>query len=283
MNVFRIISKLDIKDLYLVNSRLLEGLRVLGDPKKFIKTYYDLGVDEIILHDVTASYIGRNTLYDKLKVMTEDIFLPLTLGGGIRNLNDISNILKCGADKIFFNTSIIENPKFAEEAIKIYGSSTISANVVVSKNENDYILLKNHGRDYEKKDPRDWINFLEDIGIGEIILTFAHKEGLKKGYDLEFMNLIKDNISVPFLINGGASNVDSIIELSKYSFVSGVVISTIFHEIVKHNGSNLNINNLSQARFDNLNESKYKNDLKKNNIINQIKTRLINKNILVRN
>ena len=283
MNVFRIISKLDIKDLYLVNSRLLEGLRVLGDPKKFIKKYYDLGVDEIILHDVTASYIGRNTLYDKLKVMTEDIFLPLTLGGGIRNLNDISNILKCGADKIFFNTSIIENPKFAEEAIKIYGSSTISANVVISKNENDYILLKNHGRDYEKKDPRDWINFLEDIGIGEIILTFAHKEGLKKGYDLEFMNSIKDNISVPFLINGGTSNVDSIIELSKYSFVSGVVISTIFHEIIKHNGSNLNVNNLSQARFDNLNESKYKNDLKKNNIVNQIKTKLINKNILVRN
>jgi len=283
MNVFRVISKLDIKDYYLVNSRLLEGLRVLGDPKKFIKAYYDLGIDEIILHDVTASYIGRNTLYDKLKIMTEDIFLPLTLGGGIRNLNDISNILKCGADKIFFNTSIIENPKFAEEAIKVYGSSTVSANVVISKNENDYVLLKNHGRDYEKKDPREWINFLEDIGIGEIILTFAHKEGLKKGYDLEFMNLIKENISVPFLINGGTSNVDSIIELSKYSFVSGVVISTIFHEMVKQNGFDLNSNYLSQARFDNLNESKYKNDLKKNNIIDQIKKKLKDKNIIVRN
>lgn len=283
MNVFRIISKLDIKDLYLVNSRLLEGLRVLGDPKSFIKAFYDLGVDEIILHDVTASYIGRNTLYDKLKIMTEDIFLPLTLGGGIRNLDDISNILKCGADKIFFNTSIIENPQFAEQAIKIYGSSTISANVVISKYENDYVLLKNHGRDYEKKNPHEWINFLEDIGIGEIILTFAHKEGLKKGYDLEFMNLIKNNISVPFLINGGTSDVKSIIELTKYSFVSGVVISTIFHEMVQHNVFNLNSTNFSQARFDNLNESKYKNDLKKNNIISQIKTELTNKKIIVRN
>ena len=151
MKFFRIISKLDIKDMYLVNSRLLEGLRVLGDPQEYMKIYYDQGIDEIILHDVTASYIGRNTLYDKLKTITKDTFLPLTLGGGIRGLDDIKKILNCGADKVFFNTSIIENPKFVKEAIKIYGSSTIAANVVISKNDGDYLLLKNHGRDFENR------------------------------------------------------------------------------------------------------------------------------------
>ena len=233
MNVFRIIGKLDVKDSYLVNSRLLEGLRVLGEPKNFIKLYDDLGIDEIILHDITASYIGRNTLYEKLKGMTKDVFLPLTLGGGIKNLVDIKKIFDSGADKIFFNTSILENPNFVKESVENYGSSTISANIVISKNEDDYLLLKNHGRDYENQDPLEWIKYLQDAGIGEIILTFGHMEGLKRGYDFKFLDSIKDSISVPFIINGGAADEDSIVQASKYPFVSGVAISTIFHEMIK--------------------------------------------------
>ncbi len=282
MKFFRIISKLDIKDMYLVNSRLLEGLRVLGDPQEYMKIYYDQGIDEIILHDVTASYIGRNTLYDKLKTITKDTFLPLTLGGGIRGLDDIKKILNCGADKVFFNTSIIENPKFVKEAIKIYGSSTIAANVVISKNDGDYLLLKNHGRDFENKNPFEWIKFLEEVGVGEIILTFAHKEGTKSGFDLNFLDLIQENISVPFIINGGASDINSILEISKYSFVNGVAISTILHEINKNDNFTTQNSIKVESRFDNLNEKNYKSNYKNLNIINLIKKKLLQNNIFVR-
>lgn len=282
MKFFRIISKLDIKDMYLVNSRLLEGLRVLGDPQEYMKIYYDQGIDEIILHDVTASYIGRNTLYDKLKTITKDTFLPLTLGGGIRGLDDIKKILNCGADKVFFNTSIIENPKFVKEAIKIYGSSTIAANVVISKNDGDYLLLKNHGRDFENKNPFEWIKFLEEVGVGEIILTFAHKEGTKSGFDLNFLDLIQENISVPFIINGGASDINSILEISKYSFVNGVAISTILHEINKNVNFTTQNSIKVESRFDNLNEKNYKSNYKNLNIINLIKKKLLQNNIFVR-
>lgn len=282
MKVFRIISKLDIKDLYLVNSRLLEGLRVLGNPQDFIKFYYDQGIDEFILHDVTASYIGRNTLYDKLKTITKGTFLPLTLGGGIRKIDDVEKILNCGADKIFFNTSIVDNPKFVEEAVRIYGSSTIAANIVISKNDNNYILLKNHGRDFKDKNPLDWIKFLESIGVGEIILTFAHKEGTKSGFDFEFLNSIKSNISVPFIINGGADSADSIIEISKYSFVSGVAISTIFHEMYKINSFEKKVSKNLESRFDNLNKTQYKSGRKFTNIIKHIKKKLLQNKVFVR-
>ncbi len=268
--------------MYLVNSRLLEGLRVLGDPQEYMKIYYDQGIDEIILHDVTASYIGRNTLYDKLKTITKDTFLPLTLGGGIRGLDDIKKILNCGADKVFFNTSIIENPKFVKEAIKIYGSSTIAANVVISKNDGDYLLLKNHGRDFENKSPLEWIKFLEEVGVGEIILTFAHKEGTKSGFDLKFLDSIQENISVPFIINGGASDINSILEISNYSFVNGVAISTILHELNKNDNFTSQNSTKVESRFDNLNEKNYKSNYKNLNIINLIKKKLLQKNIFVR-
>ena len=162
--------------------------------------------------------------------------------------------MNCGADKVFFNTSIIENPKFVKEAIKIYGSSTIAANVVISKNDGDYLLLKNHGRDFENKNPFEWIKFLEEVGVGEIILTFAHKEGTKSGFDLNFLDLIQENISVPFIINGGASDINSILEISKYSFVNGVAISTILHEINKNVNFTTQNSIKVESRFDNLNE-----------------------------
>ena len=282
MKEFRIIAKMDIKDDYLVNSRMLEGLRVIGNPKEFMDKYYKFGVDEFILHDVTASYIGRNTLYGKLKKITDEIFLPITLGGGVKNLDDIKQILNCGADKVFLNTGILENPNFAKKAINIYGSSTISANVVITKSNDKYYILKNHGRDNQNNlEPIDWIKFLDDIGIGEIILTFAHKDGTKEGFDLRFLDTMQSNISASIILNGGASDINSIKKITKYSFVNGVAISTLFHDMISKKQSFKSLKKIDKAKFDSIKNSSTKSG-KTYNIIKTLKNELSKKGIQVR-
>ena len=183
----RIIAKLEIKNDNLVKGINLEGLRVLGKPEYFAENYYNFGVDELIYQDVVASLYGKNALYETINKTSKKVFIPLTVGGGIRNLNEIYKILKAGADKVSINSQAIKNPQILYDAIKIFGKSTIVVNIEVIKKENDYFCYYNNGRTPSNLKAKDWISKLQKIGVGEIFLIFVDYDGTGKGFDLGFI------------------------------------------------------------------------------------------------
>jgi len=226
----RIISKLDIKGPNLVKGVNLEGLRVLGDPGYFAKKYYESFSDEIIYHDCVASLYNRKNFLNLIEKTASDVFIPISVGGGIKSLNDIEKVLSAGADKVFINSAAIKKPYFLIDASKRFGSANICLSIEVTKNSNDeFICLSNYGREVSKKKLVDWLPEAQQLGVGEIILTSISHEGMGNGFDLEMIELIYDKINVPFIIHGGAGNEEHIYDVLKYEKVSGVAISSLLH------------------------------------------------------
>lgn len=227
--VIRIIPKLDIKNGNLIKGINLEGLRVLGDPISFAKNYYNQGADEIIYLDNVATLYGTNNLTKFVRNTAKKIFIPLTVGGGIKNLNDIEQMLKNGADKISINSAAIDNIQLIRKASKVFGSSTIVSNIECIKIKDKYYISKSNGRDLVNIDPVVWAKKLEDYGIGEIILTSVNSEGLQKGFDIELTKKVSNKVKVPIIAHGGAGNFRHVLDVIKKTNVSGVSISSLFH------------------------------------------------------
>ncbi|SMF79598.1 imidazole glycerol phosphate synthase subunit HisF [Candidatus Pelagibacter sp. HIMB1321] len=226
----RIISKLDIKGPNLVKGINLEGLRVLGEPSYFAKKYYENLSDEIIYHDCVASLYERKSFLDLIEKTSYDIFIPISVGGGIKSLKDIEKVLSAGADKVFINSAAIKKPKFLVDASKKFGSANICLSIEVIKDSNDeYICLSNYGREVSNKKLLPWIIEAQQLGVGEIILTSVSCDGIGNGFDQEILELIYDEIKVPFIIHGGAGNEKQIYDVLKYEKVSGVAISSLLH------------------------------------------------------
>ena len=225
----RIIAKLEIKGENLVKGINLEGLRVLGKPEYFSKVYYECGVDELIYQDVVASLYGKNTLFETIFKTSKEIFIPLTVGGGIKKLSEIYKVLRAGADKVSINSQAIKKPQLIYDAVKVFGKSTIVANIEVLKKNNDYFCYYNNGRTPANLKAEDWIIKLQKLGIGEIILTFIDSDGTGKGFDLEFINKIEKLITSPLIISGGAGNIKQVKSLFKKTDVSGVAIGSLLH------------------------------------------------------
>ena len=227
--VIRIIPKLDIKNGNLIKGINLEGLRVLGDPISFAKNYYNQGADEIIYLDNVATLYGTNNLTKFVRNTAKKIFIPLTVGGGIKNLNDIEQMLKNGADKISINSAAIDNIQLIRKASKVFGSSTIVSNIECIKIKDKYYISKSNGRDLVNIDPVVWAKKLEDYGIGEIILTSVNSEGLQKGFDIELTKKVSNKVKVPIIAHGGAGNFQHVLDVIKKTNVSGVSISSLLH------------------------------------------------------
>ena len=226
----RIISKLDIKGPNLVKGINLEGLRVLGEPSFFAKMYYEGLSDEIIYHDCVASLYDRKNFLNLIKKTSSDVFIPISVGGGIKSLKDIEKVLSAGADKVFINSAAIKRPKFLVDASKEFGSANICLSIEVTKSSNnEFICLSNYGREVSKKKLLDWFSEAQQLGVGEIILTSIAHEGMGNGFDQEILELIYDKINVPFIIHGGAGNEEQIYEVLKFDKVSGVAISSLLH------------------------------------------------------
>ena len=262
-NNIRIIPKLDIKNGTLIKGIGLEGLRVLGDPYDFAKKYYQDGADEILYMDNVATLYGTNNLTKFVKKTAKDIFIPLTVGGGIKNLNNIEKLLVNGADKVSINSEFVVNKKFIKEAVKNFGSSTIVATIESNKIKNHYFITTSNGRDLYKKNPVQWAKELEDTGVGEIILTSVNNEGLRCGFDIPIIKKISEIVNVPVIAHGGCGNIDHIINLIKKTNVTGVALASILHYASikkKQNTFNLktgNTNFLQNA------QNNYKNVIKK--------------------
>ena len=227
--VIRIIPKLDIKNGNLIKGINLEGLRVLGDHISFAKNYYNQGADEIIYLDNVATLYGTNNLTKFVRNTAKKIFIPLTVGGGIKNLNDIEQMLKNGADKISINSAAIDNIQLIRKASKVFGSSTIVSNIECIKIKDKYYISKSNGRDLVNIDPVVWAKKLEDYGIGEIILTSVNSEGLQKGFDIELTKKVSNKVKVPIIAHGGAGNFQHVLDVIKKTNVSGVSISSLLH------------------------------------------------------
>jgi imidazole glycerol-phosphate synthase subunit HisF len=185
----RIIARLDIKGPNLVKGIQLEGLRVIGDPQIFAQHYYNNGIDELIYMDTVASLYNRNSLIELISKAAKSIFIPLTVGGGIRTIDDIRNVLRAGADKVAINTAAIKNPYFIKQASEMFGSSTIVVGIEAIKASNgEYYAYTDNAREFTGKEVLSWAKEVELLGAGEILLTSVDNEGVGKGFDL---NLIR--------------------------------------------------------------------------------------------
>lgn len=274
--IIRIIPKLDIKNGNLIKGVNLEGLRVLGDPILFAQNYYNQGADEIVYVDNVATLYGTNNLTKFVKKTSKKIFIPLTVGGGIKTLDNIEQMLKNGADKISINSAAIDNLKIIKNASKVFGRSTIVSNIECVKIKNKYYISKSNGRDLIKIDPVIWAKKLEDNGIGEIFLTSVNNEGLKNGFDINITKKVSNNVKVPVIAHGGAGNFQHVLNVIKKTNVSGVSLSSLFHYDIF---TNFPFNKKAIGNFHFLENSKKKKPL---NNLRKLKLFLKSKDINVR-
>lgn len=247
--VIRIIPRLDVKGRYLVKGIHLEGLRVMGLPEDYAKYYFNMGADELILQDVVASLYGRNNILEMVTRVASDIFIPLTVGGGIRSLSDIKNVLSAGADRVSINTHAIKNPQFIKEASEEFGRSTIVVAIEVIKQKNgQYYCFIDNGREFTGVDALEWAKKVEELGAGEIILTSVDKEGRGEGFDIELVQKILTMVNIPVIAHGGAGKIDDAIALAKNSNISGIAMAGLFHyeHVV---GYNMNYNDDKEGNF----------------------------------
>ncbi|MDQ6762884.1 MAG: imidazole glycerol phosphate synthase cyclase subunit [Bacteroidota bacterium] len=230
MHKIRIIARLDIKNEYVIKGIHLEGLRKIGNPNVLAKKYYDEGIDEIIFMDAVASLYGRNNLFHIIEKACQEIFIPITIGGGIRSVQDIELALKSGADKITLNTQAIKNPSIIREASRVYGSQCIVGSIEAKKNGASWEAYIDNGRERTGIDAIEWAVKLEDLGIGELCVTSIDKEGTKKGFDIDLMNAICNKVNVPVIASGGANNSEDIIKLcTNNTGVNAVALASMLH------------------------------------------------------
>ena len=265
MNI-RIIPRLDIKGPNLVKGIQLEGLRVLGEPSDFAQFYYKNGADEILYMDVVASLYGRNSLNEIIERTASEVFIPLTVGGGLKTLYDIESVLRSGADKVVINTAAVKNPNFISQASREFGSSTIAISIEAIKQENNsYYAYTDNGREYTGLDVFDWAKEIEQNGAGEIIITSVNKEGTGEGFDIDLISKVSDIINLPIVAHGGAGKKEDILMLSKRSRVNEISAASIFHyNYIQEEG--YNYNNLDEGNTDFLTDIRINKNLSPLNI-----------------
>lgn len=225
----RIIPRLDIKAPNLVKGIRLEGLRIVGNPKDFAKRYFEEGADEIYYQDIVASLYNRNTLDNLVTETAKEVFIPLTVGGGLRTLDDIQKILRSGADKVCLNTAAVKNPQLIAEGAKKFGSQCIIVAIETIRQKNgSWKAFTDNGREHSRWDAYDWVMRAVELGAGEILLTSVDHEGRKQGFDLEFIEKIARQIPVPVVAHGGAGSLQHIIEAAKLG-VDGLALAHVLH------------------------------------------------------
>lgn len=235
MNKTRIIARLDVKNDFVIKGIHLEGLRKVGNPNEMAREYYNQGVDEIIFMDAVAAYYDRNSLTEIIEKACKDVFVPITVGGGIRKIKDIQIALNAGADKIAINTRAVQNPNFIKEASEVFGSQCIVSSIDAKKNAKDkWEVYIDNGREPTGKDVIEWAQEVEALGAGEIMLTSIDKEGTKKGFDIELNKRVSEVITIPIISSGGAGNSEHIAEVIQNTNIDAVSIASLFHYKIEH-------------------------------------------------
>jgi cyclase len=232
----RVIPRLDIKGPNLVKGIHFEGLRVLGKPERFARYYYESGADELIYMDVVASLYGRNSLLDIVERTAREIFIPLTVGGGLRSVADIRTALRTGADKVSLNTAAIGRPELIREAARAFGSSTIVVSIEAIRNpDGTYEAYVDYGRQKTGVDALEWAVRAAELGAGELMVTSINNEGTGKGFDLELTRRISEAVPIPVIAGGGAGKVSDVYDVIAQGKADAVCLASILHyNFIKH-------------------------------------------------
>jgi cyclase len=225
---FRIIARLDVKPPNLVKGVHLEGFRKIGDPAVFATKYYLEGADEINYQDIVASLYERNNISELVSKTAEGVFIPISVGGGIRTVEDAKKLLRSGADKVCVNTAAIKNPKIIEEIANMFGKQAVVLGVEAKKLNNNWTVMTDNGREHTNKDAVNWVEEASAFGIGEILLTSIDNEGTMKGFDLELIESVLSVTECPVIAHGGAGQISDILSVAKCG-ASGVAIASVLH------------------------------------------------------
>ncbi len=228
-NSLRIIARLDIKNNYLIKPIQLEGLRKLGNPNEYALKYYKEGIDEIIFSDNVASLYKRTYLEEIILNATKKIFVPITVGGGIKSVKDVERILRIGADKIFVNTAAVDNPNLIKEISKEFGSQCMVVSIEAKKNDDTWEVYTNNGRERTFKNVLDWIKESIQLGAGELFITSIDKDGTKKGFDIELISNANKISSIPIIASGGAGNSQHCFDLLNKTKINSLALGSILH------------------------------------------------------
>lgn len=224
----RVIPRLDIKGPNLVKGVMLEGLRVLGRPEAFARRYDEAGADELLFVDVVASLYERNALAPILSRVAREVFLPITAAGGLRTLDDIQTVLRAGADKVAINTAAHRRPQLIREASRKYGSSTIVVSIeAIRQPDGRYEAFTDNGRERTGRDAVAWAVEAAELGAGELLVTSVDREGTGKGYDLELLARITEQVSIPVVASGGAGTVAHVREA--IGITGAAAVASVLH------------------------------------------------------
>jgi len=225
----RIIPCLDVKNGRVVKGINFVDLKDAGDPVEQAKIYSDGGADEICFLDITASNENRETIYDVVKKTSKKCFVPLTVGGGVRSIEDINKLLNCGADKVSINTAAVKNPNVIIESSKKFGSQCIVVAIDAKKNNEKWEVFTHGGRNKTGIDALDFAKKMEDCGAGELLVTSMDRDGTQVGYDIDLMSKISTTVNIPIIASGGVGNLDHLVDGIEKGKASAVLAASIFH------------------------------------------------------
>ena len=230
MRNIRLIARLDIKGPNLIKGIHLEGLRVIGCPREYALRYYQQGVDELVYMDSVASLYGRNHLTDIVSAAAKDIFVPITVGGGIRSVDDAKQILRAGADKVAVNTAAVANPQLITDIARHFGSQCMVLSVEAKQvGTENWEVYTNNGRERTRIDVIKWVKRGVAMGAGEVLLTSVDREGTRKGFDIDLVKAVSSEVSVPLIASGGMGKVEDILEVVLQGGADAVAMADILH------------------------------------------------------
>lgn len=230
MSGVRLIARLDIKGANLIKGIHLEGLRVIGDPREFAQEYYLQGVDEIVYMDAVASLYGRNSLHEIVRHTSHDVFVPLTVGGGVRSVEDVRELLRSGADKVAINTAAIKNPQLIRDVARLFGSQCMVLSIEAKRQaDGSWEAYTDNGREKTGLDVVEWARKGVALGAGEIMVTSVDQEGTGKGFDVELVRAVSAVSSVPVIASGGMGKTEHLIEVVTRGQADAVAVAGILH------------------------------------------------------
>jgi cyclase len=242
----RIIPCLDVRDGRVVKGVNFEGINDVNDPAVLAKYYSENGADELVFYDITASHEGRRLFTEILTKVASNVFIPLTVGGGINTLDDFDRVLKCGADKVSVNSGAIKNPNLITEAAKKYGNQCVVISADVKRVDGVFTVFSKGGRENTGMEAISWIKKCVDMGAGEVVVNSIDTDGVKNGFDIELLRLVCEAVNVPVIASGGAGCVNDFVKLfNEIPTVSAGLAASIFHF------GEVNINELKKELINN--------------------------------
>ncbi|MGF1530415.1 MAG: imidazole glycerol phosphate synthase subunit HisF [Puniceicoccaceae bacterium] len=225
----RIIPCLDVTGGRVVKGVRFEELRDAGDPVEIAKAYESQGADELVFLDITASSDQRSTLIDVVERTASQVFMPLTVGGGIRNVENVREMLNAGADKVSFNTAAVQHPEVIAEASQRFGNQCIVVAIDAKQNGSSWEVFTHGGRRPTGLNAIDWARKMENLGAGEILLTSMDQDGVREGYDIGLTRAVADAVNIPVIASGGAGKLEHLAAVLREGHASAVLAASIFH------------------------------------------------------